>query len=196
MKKLKRSTGETQLLSKLRCSLLYSLSTFCCTCFRACCKGHAKVKYESFAQKLKILMFEYQKTGNVSLTQNPGGCREHNDLQRRFDSTNMKKWYRCAKPAAPSSTGQKSYELCPEDFKLLRFRDGLHLSFSDIVSRRFYDQTIIEYPCPHTKTSAKRLWMLMLSSGIHLTLWRCEHSRRRVLQQRCCICSWCIFFGG
>ena len=85
MKKLKRSTGETQLLSKLRCSLLYSLSTFCCTCFRACCKGHAKVKYESFAQKLKILMFEYQKTGNVSLTQNPGGRSAENTTTFKED---------------------------------------------------------------------------------------------------------------
>ena len=140
MKKLKRSTCKTQLLSKLRCSLLYSLSTFCCTCFRACCKGHSKVKYESFAQKLKILMFEYQKTGNVSLTQNPGGCREHNDLQRRFDSTNMKKWYRCAKPAAPSSTGQKSYELCQRTSNCYGFGMGCTyhsqiLSVEDFTTR-------------------------------------------------------------
>ena len=74
MKKLKRSTGRTQLLSKLRCSLLYSLSTFCCTCFRACCKGHSKVKYESFAQKLKILMFEYQKTGMCLWLRTPEGA--------------------------------------------------------------------------------------------------------------------------
>ena len=43
------------------------------------------MKYESFAQKLKILMFEYQKTGNVSLTQNPGGRSAENTTTFKED---------------------------------------------------------------------------------------------------------------
>ena len=53
--------------------LLYVSGTF-----KACCKGDAKLKYESFAQKLQILMLDCQKTGSVSLTQSPGGWSAEN----------------------------------------------------------------------------------------------------------------------
>ena len=66
------------------------------------------MKYESFAKKLEILMFEYQKTGNVSLTQNPGGCREHNNLLRRSDTTDIDEEMVVVRKPASSSYAQRT----------------------------------------------------------------------------------------
>ena len=100
------------------------------------------MKYESCAKKLEILMFEYQKTGNVSLTQNPVGCREYNNLLRRSDTTDMNEEMVVVRKTCFFNWSEKLRAM-PRGLQIVALL-WLHLSFSDIVSRRLYDQTIIE----------------------------------------------------
>ena len=130
-------------------------------------------------------MLDCQKTGSVSSDSEPRRveCREDTNLRRRFDSTNMKNW--CAKPAAPSCNFFNWSE------KLGAMHRGLQIVIvlgwvAPIIlrycSRRFYDQTIIEYPGPHKpQPSIYGCWCSLQD----LKLWRCEDLRRLFYNKNC-----------